>query len=41
LNLARVYAVEGARDKARGVLLDLLKQQPDHPQAKEMLERLR
>ena len=30
LNLARVYALEGARDKARGVLLDLLKQHPDH-----------
>src|SRR5450755_602650 len=40
LNLARVYALEGVRDKARGVLLDLLKQHPDHPQAKQMLERL-
>jgi tetratricopeptide (TPR) repeat protein/peroxiredoxin len=40
LNLARVYALEGARDKARSVLLDLLKQHPDHPQAKEMLGQL-
>ena len=41
LNLARVYALEGARDKARGVLLDLLKQHPGHPQATQMLEQLR
>jgi len=40
LNLARVYALEGTPDKARTVLLDLLKQHPDHPQAKEMLEEL-
>jgi tetratricopeptide (TPR) repeat protein len=40
LNLARVYALEGARDKARAVLLDLLKQHPDHQQAKQMLEQL-
>ncbi|MGC1450123.1 MAG: FG-GAP-like repeat-containing protein [Candidatus Sulfotelmatobacter sp.] len=40
LNLARVYALEGARDKARSVLLDLLKQHPDHPQAKQMLDQL-
>jgi len=41
LNLARVYALEGAQDKARGVLLDLLKQHPDHAQAKQMLDQLR
>jgi tetratricopeptide (TPR) repeat protein len=41
LNLARVYAIEGARDKARSLLLELLKQHPDHPQAKQMLEQLR
>jgi tetratricopeptide (TPR) repeat protein/peroxiredoxin len=41
LNLARVYALEGARDKARNVLLDLLKQHPDHAQAKQALEQLR
>jgi len=40
LNLARVYALEGTRDKARTLLLELLKQQPDHPQAKEMLKKL-
>jgi tetratricopeptide (TPR) repeat protein len=41
LNLARVYALEGARDKARSVLLELLKQHPDHPQAKQALDQLR
>jgi len=40
LNLARVYAMEGAGDKARGLLLELLKHHPDHPQAKQMLEKL-
>ena len=40
LNLARVYALEGTRDKARSVLLELLKQHPDHLQAKQALEQL-
>jgi Flp pilus assembly protein TadD len=40
LNLARVYALEGAKDKARSVLSDLLQQRPDHPQARQMLEQL-
>lgn len=40
LNLARVYALEGARDRARSVLLALLKQHPDHAQAKQMIEQL-
>ncbi len=40
LNLARVYAIEGAPDKARNVLLDLLKQHPEHEQAKKMLDQL-
>jgi len=40
LNLARVYAVENAPDKARAVLLDLLKQHPENPQATQMLEQL-
>jgi tetratricopeptide (TPR) repeat protein/peroxiredoxin len=40
LNLARVYALEGERDKARNVLLDLLKQHPDHLQAKQALGQL-
>jgi len=41
LNLARVYALEGARDKARRIVVDLLRQHPDHPQAKQMLEQLK
>ena len=41
LNLARVYSIEGDPDKARGVLLELLKQQPKHAQAQKMLEELR
>jgi tetratricopeptide (TPR) repeat protein len=40
LNLARVYALEGAREKARDILLDLLKQHPDHAEAKQMLQQL-
>jgi Flp pilus assembly protein TadD len=40
LNLARVYSVEDAPDKARGVLLELLKQHPDHVQAQSMLAQL-
>jgi tetratricopeptide (TPR) repeat protein/peroxiredoxin len=40
LNLARVYGVEGAPDKARTVLLDLLKQHPDHAEAQSMLAQL-
>ena len=41
LNLARVYAIEGDTDKARGVLLELLKQHPDHAQARQALEQLK
>ncbi len=37
LNLARVYILEGTPDKARSVLMELLKQRPDHPQAQQML----
>jgi len=40
LNLARVYALEGAPKKARTLLLELLKQHPDHAQAKDMLAQL-
>jgi tetratricopeptide (TPR) repeat protein len=40
LNLARVYSVEGTPDKARAVLLSLLKQHPDHAQAQSMLAQL-
>jgi hypothetical protein len=40
LNLARVYSLEGDRDKARAVLLDLLKQHPGHAQALKTLDGL-
>ena len=40
LNLARVYAVEGDAEKSRTVLLELLKQHPDHAQAKKALADL-
>jgi tetratricopeptide (TPR) repeat protein len=40
LNLARVYALEGDKKKARAVLLELLEQHPDHPQAKQELLEL-
>ncbi len=40
LNLARVYSIEGVPDKARAVLLDLLKRHPNHAQAQKMLEGL-
>jgi len=40
MNLARVYALEDNPEKARTVLLDLLKQHPDHSRAKKMIEEL-
>jgi len=40
LNLARVYSVEGTPEKARAVLLELLKQHPEHAQAQSMLAQL-
>ena len=40
LNLARVYSIEGTPDKARAVLLELLKQHPNHAQAQKMLDEL-
>jgi FimV-like protein len=40
LNLARIYVIQGEQEKARGVLLELLKQHPDHVQAKAELSRL-
>ncbi len=40
LNLARIYSIEGSPEKARGVLIELLKQHPDHAQAKSMLAQL-
>jgi tetratricopeptide (TPR) repeat protein len=40
LNLARIYAIEGTTEKARAVLLALLQQHPDHPQAQQMMKQL-
>jgi len=40
LNLARVYSIEGNREKARAILLQLLKERPDHAQAKAELKQL-
>ena len=40
LNLARIYALENNPDRARDILSELLKQHPDHPQARQMLEKL-
>jgi tetratricopeptide (TPR) repeat protein len=40
LNLSRVYSIEGNREKARAILLQLLKEHPDHAQAKAELKHL-
>jgi Flp pilus assembly protein TadD len=40
LNLANVYAIEGDAEKARAVLLELLKQHPGHAQAQKALGQL-
>ena len=40
MDLAQVYALEGAPQKARTVLLQLLKQHPDHAQAQKALQQL-
>jgi tetratricopeptide (TPR) repeat protein len=40
LNLARVYVIQGERKKAREVLLELLKQHPNHAQARAELNQL-
>ena len=40
MHLARVYAREGTPEKARSVLLELLKQHPGHAQAQKALEQL-
>jgi tetratricopeptide (TPR) repeat protein len=40
LNLAKIYAGEGETDKARGVLLNLRKQQSGHAQAQKQLDQL-
>jgi tetratricopeptide (TPR) repeat protein len=40
VNLARVYTIEGAPEKARTILLELLKQHPEHAQAQQMIQQL-
>jgi tetratricopeptide (TPR) repeat protein len=40
LNLARVYAIENTPEKARGILQELLTLQPNHAQARELLNQL-
>jgi len=40
LNLARLYVISNEKDKAREVLLVLLRQQPDHKMAQQALEML-
>jgi tetratricopeptide (TPR) repeat protein/thiol-disulfide isomerase/thioredoxin len=40
LNLARVYALEGTPERARNLLLDLLKQHPGHVAAQQALQQL-
>jgi Flp pilus assembly protein TadD len=40
MNLAKVYALEGAPDKARSVLQELLRQHPDHLGARKAIEEL-
>ena len=40
LNLARVYVLRGERGQAREVLNHLLKEHPDHVQARQMLQQL-
>ena len=40
LNLSRLYAMEGDMQKARDVLIELLKQRPGHPAAEKELSQL-
>jgi tetratricopeptide (TPR) repeat protein/peroxiredoxin len=40
LNLARLYAMQNEREKAREILIDLLRLQPDNSNAKQALEVL-
>jgi Tfp pilus assembly protein PilF len=40
LNLARLYAMQNEKEKARDILLDLLRVQPDNSNAKQALEML-
>ncbi len=40
VNLSGVYSLEDAHDKARAVLIELLKRHPEHAQAQGMLSQL-
>jgi Flp pilus assembly protein TadD len=40
LNLSRVYAIRGEREKAKAILQELLQRQPEHTQAKQALAEL-
>jgi Flp pilus assembly protein TadD len=40
LNLARLYALRNEKEKARNMLLDLLRVQPENTTAKQALETL-
>jgi tetratricopeptide (TPR) repeat protein len=40
LNLARVYGLEGAPEKARAVLMELMKRHPGHVQGQQALDQL-
>jgi len=41
LNLARVYSLEGTPQKARAVLMELMKRHPSHVQGQQALDQLR
>jgi Tfp pilus assembly protein FimV len=41
LNLARMYVIARNREKARSILEALLKEHPDHLQAKKALDEIR
>jgi tetratricopeptide (TPR) repeat protein len=41
LNLAKILAYQGRKDDAERVLRELLARNPDHPQARQLLQSLR
>jgi Flp pilus assembly protein TadD len=41
LNLARIYLIEGDRERARATLLALLKEHPDHAEAQRALQEIK
>ena len=40
LNLARLYLIQGQKEKARSILQSLLNRQPQHQMAQQMLQML-